>query len=112
MQLKFNKLLVLLLTLCVNLVCAQQSEQHIDGVYKSSGAAFVINKNKTFLIIAYGTLIKVTGRSKMILFIYSLKILPLNFMSMRGKIRPSKVECVFVSWGPFEQCDFGRNVPG
>lgn len=62
MQLKFNKLLVLLLTLYVNLVCAQQGEQHIEGVYKSSGTAFVINKNKTFLIIAYGTLIKGTWK--------------------------------------------------
>lgn len=62
MLLKFNKLLVLLLTFCANLACAQQSEQLIDGVYKSSGAAFIINKNKTFLIIAYGTLIKGTWK--------------------------------------------------
>ncbi|WP_104383047.1 hypothetical protein [Sphingobacterium sp. HMA12] len=62
MQLNLNRLLVLLLTLCINYVCAQQSEQHIDGVYKSSDAVFVINKNNSFLIIAYGTLIKGTWK--------------------------------------------------
>ncbi|MDR2271088.1 MAG: hypothetical protein LBF27_09320 [Sphingobacterium sp.] len=62
MQSNSNILLVLLLTLWTNFACGQQNEQHIDGVYKSSNAAFVINKNKTFLIIAYGTLIKGTWR--------------------------------------------------
>ncbi|MEJ5103299.1 hypothetical protein [Chryseobacterium sp. MYb328] len=42
------------------LIQAQKNTENIDGVYKTNGAVFVINKNKTFLIIAYATLIKGT----------------------------------------------------
>lgn len=45
---------------CVMLVQAQKNTENIDGAYKGKGAVFVINKNKTFLIMAYATLIKGT----------------------------------------------------
>lgn len=57
MKMIFNKALIFLMAFCSMLLCAQGN---IDGVYQSKGASFVINKNKTFLVIAYGTLIKGT----------------------------------------------------
>jgi hypothetical protein len=60
MKLNFNKFLLPLMAFCIMLVSAQKNTDSIDGVYSVKGAAFVINKNKTFLIIAYGTLIKGT----------------------------------------------------
>ncbi|WP_250252396.1 hypothetical protein [Chryseobacterium sp. Marseille-Q3244] len=60
MELNLNKLLLPLMVFCTVLIYAQKNEENIDGVYKAKGAAFVINKNKTFVIIAYATLIKGT----------------------------------------------------
>ncbi|WP_347218861.1 hypothetical protein [Chryseobacterium sp.] len=56
---KLNKFL-LPLVFCTILISAQKNAENIDGVYHTRGAAFVINKNKTFLVIAYATLIKGT----------------------------------------------------
>ncbi|UHO40882.1 hypothetical protein H5J24_22075 [Chryseobacterium capnotolerans] len=60
MKLNFNKLFLPLMVFCTLCVYAQKNAENIDGVYQTKGAALVINKNKTFLIIAYGTLIKGT----------------------------------------------------
>ncbi|ROS14380.1 hypothetical protein EDF65_3155 [Chryseobacterium nakagawai] len=57
---KFNKILLPLMIFCMILIQAQKNTENIDGVYKTNGSVFVINKNKTFLIIAYATLIKGT----------------------------------------------------
>lgn len=60
MKLNFSRMLFGLMVLCSVLAHAQKNAENIEGVYKAKGAAFVINKNKTFLVIAYGTLIKGT----------------------------------------------------
>lgn len=60
MKLNFNKVFLFLMVFCSMLMYAQKNTENFDGVYNSKGAAFVINKNKTFLVIAYGTLIKGT----------------------------------------------------
>ncbi|MBP2617420.1 hypothetical protein [Chryseobacterium jejuense] len=57
---KLNKILFSLMLICAMLVHAQKNVENIDGVYKGKGAVFIINKNKTFLIMAYATLIKGT----------------------------------------------------
>lgn len=60
MKLKFNKLLLFFMMCCMVSVHAQKDAENIDGVYHTRGADFVINKNKTFVIIAYATFIKGT----------------------------------------------------
>ncbi|SDI64211.1 hypothetical protein [Chryseobacterium jejuense] len=60
MKLNFNKIVFLLIIFCTVLIHAQKNTDNIDGVYKAKGAVFIINKNKTFLVIAYATLIKGT----------------------------------------------------
>lgn len=49
-----------MMVLCTPCIYAQTNAENLEGVYKTKGAAFVINKNNTFLVIAYGTLIKGT----------------------------------------------------
>ncbi len=60
MKLNFSRMLAGLMMFYCTLIYAQKNAENIDGVYKAKGAAFVINKNKTFLVMAYGTLIKGT----------------------------------------------------
>ncbi|WP_378169617.1 hypothetical protein [Chryseobacterium tructae] len=60
MKLNFKRILLPLMVFCTILLQAQKNAENIDGVYQTKGAAFVINKNKTFLVIAYATLIKGT----------------------------------------------------
>lgn len=55
-----NKAFIFLTIFCSMLMYAQKNTENFAGVYNSRGASFVINKNKTFLVIAYGTLIKGT----------------------------------------------------
>ncbi|WP_045501732.1 hypothetical protein [Chryseobacterium sp. StRB126] len=57
---KLNTILFPLMIFCTTLIHAQKNAENIDGVYKAKGAVFIINKNKTFLIMAYATLIKGT----------------------------------------------------
>ncbi|WP_294327913.1 hypothetical protein [uncultured Chryseobacterium sp.] len=59
-MMKLNKILFSLMLFCAMFVHAQKNVENIDGVYKGKGAVFILNKNKTFLIMAYATLIKGT----------------------------------------------------
>lgn len=64
MKMNFARILLAVMMLGHILTYAQKNTENIDGVYKVSDAAFVINKNKTFLVMAYGTLIKGTWSIK------------------------------------------------
>ena len=86
--------LIILLPFLTNITCCAQNSSKIAGQYKLQGSAMIINPDNTFLIVAYGTVVKGT----------------VEFQDTIVKLIPYKPKVPFVLYGRKNQSKVSRNT--